>query len=78
MAPKPSHSPAAPSRALTLEEAGDSAPAKRTRASRAKSKSYRVNAEMTVAEISDAEIQMFGSLFGDLVDALLADDKEAK
>lgn len=77
MALKPSHSPAAPSRALT-SQSGDFPPAKRARACRTAPRDYRVNAEITVAEVSDAEIQMFGSLFGDLVDAVLADDKETK
>jgi hypothetical protein len=77
MASKPSHLPAAPSRALT-SEVGDSPPAKRARVSRAAPKDYRVKAEITVAEVSDAEIQMFGALFGDLLDAVLAGDKEAK
>jgi hypothetical protein len=77
MAPKPSHSPAAPSRALT-SQSGDSPPAKRARASRSAPNGYRVKAEFTVAEVSEAEVQMFCSLFGDLVDAVLSDDKETK
>ncbi len=77
MASKPSHLSAAPSLALT-SQSGDSPPAKRARASRAAPKDYRVNAEITVAEVSEAEIQMFGALFGDLLDAVLAGDKEAK
>jgi hypothetical protein len=77
MATRPSLSPAAPSRALT-SEAGDSPPAKRARACRTAPQDYRVKAEITVAEVSDAEIQMFGALFGDLLDAVLAGDKEAK
>jgi hypothetical protein len=77
MASKPSHLPAAPSRALT-SQSGDSPPAKRARASRAAPKDYRVKTEITVAEVSEAEVQIFGSLFGDLLDAILANDKELK
>jgi len=77
MASKPSHSLAVPSRALT-SQSGDLSPVKCVRASRNAPQDYRVNAEITVAEVSDAEIQMFGALFGDLVDAVLAVDKETK
>jgi hypothetical protein len=71
MATRPSHPPAAPSQALTSQSG-------RARASRAAPKDYRVKAEFTVAEVSEAEVQMFGSLFGDLVDAVLADDMGTK
>ncbi|MBN9497219.1 MAG: hypothetical protein J0H39_10750 [Alphaproteobacteria bacterium] len=59
-------------------QSGDSSPAKRARASRTAPKDYRVKAEIIVAEVSEVEVQMFGSLFGDLVEAVLAVDKETK